>query len=83
MSFNFISLLIHIELLRLSTQKKNSNSHITENTLIDVNTRELNDILRTSGYTKVNEEDDDEYDDDEIEEKEDISNSFYMQNIII
>ena len=62
--------------------EENSNFHITENTFVDVNIEKLNDILRSSGHTQVDKDDDrdeinikdcDEYDDDKIE-KEDNSN---------
>jgi hypothetical protein len=62
--------------------EENSNFHITENTFVDVDIEKLNNILRSSGHTQVDKDDDsdeinikdcDEYDDDEIE-KEDNSN---------
>jgi hypothetical protein len=62
--------------------EENLNFHITENTFVDVNIEKLNDILRSSGHTQVDKDDDrdeinikdcDEYDDDKIE-KEDNSN---------
>jgi hypothetical protein len=62
--------------------EENSNFHITENTFVDVNIEKLNDILRSSGHTQVDKDDDrdeinikdcDEYDDDKIK-KEDNSN---------
>jgi hypothetical protein len=67
----------------LSTDlEKNSNFHVTKNTFIIVDVDELNDVLRISGHTKVNEDDDSNEinikdcngdDDDEIKEKEDNS----------
>jgi hypothetical protein len=61
--------------------EENSNFHITNNTFVNVDAKELNDILITSGHTKVDEDDDiDEqqfniedyggHDDDEIKEEE-------------
>jgi hypothetical protein len=59
--------------------EENSIFHIAKNTFVDVDIEELNDILRTSGHTQVNEDDDsdqinvedcDGYDDDEIEEED-------------
>jgi hypothetical protein len=59
--------------------EENSIFHIAKNTCVDVDIEELNDILRTSGHTQVNEDDDsdqinvedcDGYDDDEIEEED-------------
>jgi N-acetyl-anhydromuramyl-L-alanine amidase AmpD len=61
--------------------KENSNFHITENIFVNVDVKELNDTLRTSGYTKVNKDDDidehqfneedyDGHNDVEIEEEE-------------
>ncbi|KAL9336455.1 hypothetical protein Peur_070943 [Populus x canadensis] len=58
--------------------KENLIFRVPKNTFVDVDIEELNDILRTSGYTQVNENDDsdefnvedcDGYDDDEIEEE--------------
>ena len=62
--------------------EENSNFHVAKNNFIDVNADELNNILRTSGYTKVNEDDDinelqfneenyDGHDDDKIKEEKD------------
>ena len=78
-----MSLLIHIELLHLMTQKKIQNFRITNNTFVDVDVEKLNYILRTSGHTQISEDDDNEKinvkdcdvddDDDEIKEKEDNS----------
>jgi len=66
--------------------KENSNSCIVENTFVDVDVdvEELDDVLRTSGHTKVDEDDDndetnvedcdeDDNNEDEIKEKEDKS----------
>ena len=68
------------------TQKKIQIFFITENTFVDVDVdvdvQELNDVLRISGHTQVNENDDSEEinvedydrdDDDEIEEEQDNS----------
>ncbi|KAL9403815.1 hypothetical protein Peur_000787 [Populus x canadensis] len=60
--------------------EKNSDFHVAEIIFVDVNTEELNEILRTGGHTQVNEddkindlqfneEDDDGNDDDEKEEE--------------
>jgi hypothetical protein len=40
--------------------EENSNFHVIENTFVDVDVdvEELNDILRTSGYTKVDKDND-------------------------
>lgn len=59
---------------------ENSNFHVAKNVFVDVDVKELNDVLRTHGYTKVNEDDDiddhqfneknyDGYNDDEIKEE--------------
>jgi regulator of replication initiation timing len=40
--------------------KKNSNFRIAENTFIDVDTEELNDILSSRGHAQVDEDDKDE-----------------------
>jgi hypothetical protein len=74
---------MHIELLctNLIFLK---NFHVPENIFVDVDAKELNDILRISKHTEVdedndidefqfNEEDYDEHDNDGIEEKEDNS----------
>ena len=80
-----MSLLIHIELLHLMTQKKIQNFRITDNTFVDVDVEKLNYILRTSGHTQISEDDDnekinvkdcdvdDDDDDDEIKKEEDNS----------
>jgi regulator of replication initiation timing len=43
--------LIHIEL------KENLNFHVDENIFVDVDVRELKDVLRTSEHTAVDEND--------------------------
>jgi hypothetical protein len=59
---------------------ENLNFHVAKNVFVDVDVEELNDVLRTNGYTEVNEDDDiddhqfneedyDGYDDDEIKEE--------------
>ena len=78
-----MSLLIHIELLHLMTQKKIQNFRITNNTFVDVDVEKLNYILRTSGHMQISEDDDNEKinvkdcdvddDDDEIKKEEDNS----------
>jgi hypothetical protein len=37
--------------------EKNSNFRVTKNIFLDVDTEEFNDILRMSGHTKVNKDD--------------------------
>jgi len=64
--------------------EENSNSRIVENTFFDVDVEELDDVLRTSGHTEVDEDDDsdetnvedcdeDDNNEDEIEEEEEKS----------
>ena len=86
MSFNLISQLIHIELFCLQIY---SNFHDTENTFIDVDVKELNDILRTNKHTEANEDDDSNKnnikyynrdDDDEIEEEEEDNFNKFVQH---
>ena len=55
--------------------EENLNFHIIENTLVDFDIKKLNDILRTSGYTEVDEEDDSDENNVEIEEEEEEDNS--------
>jgi len=50
--------------------EENLNFHIIENTLVDFDIKKLNNVLRTSGYTKVDEEDDSDEINVEIEEEE-------------
>jgi len=60
--------------------EENSNFYVSEKTFIDVDIKELNDILRTIQHTEIDEDDDsdeiyiedcNEDDEDEIEEEED------------
>jgi len=64
--------------------RRKSNFHVVEDISIDVDAKELNDILRTNRHIKVDEddkidelhfieEDYDRHDDDEIKEKKDNS----------
>ena len=55
MYFNWMSQLIHIKLLHLSSQKKNSNFYIAKNTYVYIDIDELNDILSISEHTKFDE----------------------------
>jgi len=50
--------------------EENLNFHIIKNTLVDFDIKKLNDVLRTSGYTEVDEEDDSDEMNVEIEEEE-------------
>ena len=57
--------------------EENLNFHVADNTLVDIDIDQLNDVLRTSGHTKVDKDDDSdeinvEYcdEDDEIKEEE-------------
>ncbi|KAL9337457.1 hypothetical protein Peur_069226 [Populus x canadensis] len=65
--------------------EENSNFHVVENIFIDVDFKELNDVLKASRHTEVDEDDDiDEHqfneedydirDNDEIKEEKDNSN---------
>jgi len=58
--------------------EENLNFHVTESTFVDIDIKELNDVLRTSRHTQVDEDDDsdkiniedcDGYDNDEIKEE--------------
>jgi len=64
--------------------RRKSNFHVVEDISIDIDAKELNDILRTNGHIKVDEddkidelhfikEDYDKHDDDEIKEEKDNS----------
>jgi hypothetical protein len=66
--------------------EENSNFHVTNNTFVDINAKELNDILITNRHTKVDEDDDIDdqqfnkedysgHDDDENKEEEEEYNS--------
>jgi hypothetical protein len=57
--------------------EENLNFHVTKSTFVDIDIKELNDVLRTSRHTQVDEDDDsdkiniedcDGYDNDEIKE---------------
>jgi len=68
--------LIHIELL-CHDLEENLNFHVIENTLVNVDVEEFNDIMRINRYTQVDKDDDnnginieDCDEDDKIEEKE-------------
>jgi hypothetical protein len=59
--------------------EENSNFRVTKNNFVDVDIKELNDVLRTSGHTQIDKDDDsgeinvedcDGYDVDEIEEED-------------
>jgi len=59
--------------------EENSNFHVAENTFVNVDVDELNNVLRTSGHTQVDEDDDNDeinvedcngHDNDEIKEED-------------
>jgi hypothetical protein len=76
MSFNILRHCVY------TSVEKNLNFHITKNIFVAVNAKELNNILRINGYTKIdkdnkidelqfNKEEDDGHNDDKIEEEDD------------
>jgi hypothetical protein len=71
--------------------EENSNFRVTKNNFVDVDIKELNDVLRTSGHTQIDKDDDsgkinvedcDGYDVDEIEE-EDNSDEFAQHECVM
>jgi hypothetical protein len=80
--FQLVELVDPYRVVTFTNLEENLNFHIAQNTFVDVDVEELNDILRTSVYTEVKKKDDDieeqqlnirgydGYDDDEIEEEE-------------